>query len=95
MTVSMLQRRQRSVRSDLDVLPKVPHASVILLISNPFRAIDGDQTGELHAAHGLLGKILDLLDILLTDLLALLAIVYVVPRDSRSDREEDEPVARW
>lgn len=83
------------MRSDLDVLPEVPHASVILLVSDPFRAIDGDQTGQLHAAHGLLGKILDLLDILLADLLALLAIVDVVARDSRSDREEDEPVTRW
>lgn len=83
------------MRSDLDVLPEVPHASVILLVSHPFRAIDGDQTRELHAAHGLLGKILDLLDILLTDLLALLAVVDVVARDGRSDGEEDEPVARW
>lgn len=82
MTVSMWQRRQRSMRSDLDVLPKVPHASVILLVSNPFRAIDGDQTGELHAAHRLLGEIFDLLDIFLANLLALLAVVDVVARDS-------------
>ena len=86
------QRRERS--ANLDVLPEVSHASVIVLVTQPFRAVHGDLARELHAAQGLRREVLDLVHILLADLLALLAVVDVVARDSRGDREKDEPVAR-
>lgn len=83
-----------SMPSDLDILPEVLHAFVIVLVSRPFRAIHGDQTGELHAAHGLNSHVLDLVNILLADLLTLLAVIDVVTCDSGRNGEEDEPVAR-
>ena len=79
--------------ANLDVLPEVPHASVIVLVTQPFRAIHCDLAREFHAAERLRREILDLFHILLADLLTLLAVVDVVSRDSRGDGEEDEPIA--
>lgn len=80
--------------ANLDVLAEVQHASVIILVTQPLRAVDGNLARELHAAQRVRREDFDLVHILSAYLLALLAIIDIISRYSGGDREEDEPVAR-
>ena len=80
--------------ANLDVLPKVFNASVVLLVARPLGAVHGDLAGQAHAMEGLFRKMLYAVGILLANETALAAVVEVVAHDRGGDGEEDEPVAR-
>lgn len=70
-------KRTRSVRPDLDVLPKVLEGLVVVLVSGPFAAVHDDFPRPIQGSNGFIGKVLDFFNIGLPDGLALLAVVDI------------------
>lgn len=84
---------EKSKNADLDVLPEVPEALVVVLVCGPFRTIDGHLAELLEWICRYFGKMLDFIDVFLANLFALSAVVDIEAYDRGRDGEKDEPVS--
>ena len=92
--ISYHESNEESTRPNLDVLPEVFQASVVVVIIWPFGPIHHDLPGERETVQRHVCKVRDLADVLLAYTFAFSTVVEVVSEDGGGDGEEDEPVAR-